>query len=252
MSAGFIYFFNTAHDVEAMRMQAALLRQGQGLRLYESVEVLCAALASPEASGEPRLVLLADANHSANCEAARSLRQVAPLMSVAALLSDIDSDALLGAMCSGVDACWPRDAPVQSVVSAVLRLMGRHGAASGCHAAPERPAQPSWRLVSGAWVVQAPQGTCVTLTTAERALMLALCSAPGQRLGYAQLMQAVDGSSQGDGQEAPGQGRSGYARSDARRLSVLVSRLRHKFAGAGIEIPIRSLRRMGYEISMAS
>lgn len=249
MSAGFIHLFSTAHGTEATRLQAALLKKGLGLRLYESVDALCMVLTGPQRPGEPQLVMLAD-TQSANCQAARSLRKVAPQVGVMALLPKVETSALHEAMHSGIDICWPQGAPVQLVSAAVLRLMNRSEAVPRPRVDTLATSAASWALASGGWVVETPQGASITLTTAERALMLALCGAPGRRLGHAQLMRAVEDSFHDEGRAVSGQGQGGYARSAARRLSVLVSRLRNKFAAAGIELPLRSLRRQGYEISV--
>ena len=249
MAAGFVHLFSTAHDVEIARLQTALLKHGLGLRLYEHMGPLCEALAVPQASGEPQLVMLADASSHA-WRAARALRQVSPDVHVVALLSTVDAQVVQTAMRHGVDICWPRDVPAQLLAGAVVRLLRCRVAAPVRQVRVETSVPPRWRLASGAWVVQTPRGASVTLTTAERALVLALCAAPGRRLDHAQLMQAIDGGCPAGGRGLPGQSPTHYARSDARRLSVLVSRLRQKFAATGAEIPIRSLRRMGYEISV--
>ncbi|NLC35139.1 MAG: hypothetical protein GX772_01595, partial [Alcaligenaceae bacterium] len=213
------------------------LRQGLGLRLYAGVDALCAAVGAAGASQEPHVVVLAG-EPVVCCQAARALRAVAPQARVLALQPSTTEASLLQGMGSGIDACWPQSAPAELIESAVLRLVGQ-----AC--APAQPRDGPWHLVSRAWVVRAPGGAEVVLTAAERAIMLALYHAPGRRASHASLIEAIE-SPDTNGSAVV----SGYAWADARRLSVLVSRLRRKFIAAGTGIPIRSVRRVGYEISV--
>lgn len=245
MSAGFIHFFQASAGAGAARMQAELLRQGLGLRLYTSADALCDAVSADEFSRERRVVILASAL-APSCQAALALRRIDSGVNVVALLPSIDDESVLRAMRSGIDACWPEDVPAGLLVSGVLRLMGQDTAVP--RTARAFADDRAWRFASRGWVVQAPDGANVTLTTAERALMAALCKSPGRRLSHVELMRAIESELDMEARGQPSSGRGEYAWPDARRLSVLVSRLRHKFTAAGVEMPIRSLRRVGYEI----
>lgn len=238
MSAGLIYFFQTTENVEMQRLQSGLLKQGLGLRLYAELDALCAAVGAVGVTPVPPVVLLA-ADADMCCYAAQALREVAPETRVMALQPSVTEVSLLQGLGSGMDACWPQYAPVELIASAVCRLAGL--------ADLPKPKQKGsiWRLVSRGWVVRAPCGAEVELTAAERAIVLALYHAPGRRASHDSLIRAIDGvESNGEA------GGNGYAWESARRLSVLVSRLRRKFITAGTGNPIRSVRRVGYEIGV--
>jgi len=235
VSAGFVYFFQAPGGVDPVPLQAALLWHGLGLRFYQDADVLCEALYdSDEAGGANRLVLLSG-SHASVCGAAAAVRRVDGVIAVVALLSAFRDRLLLQAMRSGIDACWPAG-PAPSVVPGVLRFLGRAGQGGDVHTV----GRPGWKLVSRAWLVQAPDGAVIPLTTAERMLMIALYQAPGRFLSHAAILQAIDHGASVQPEQRPA--------AMARRLSVLVSRLRRKFGTAGHDMPIRSVRGQGYEL----
>lgn len=236
MAAGFIHLFQEVEVAAMQPLQAELLRKGLGLRLYAGIEALCAAVENAAASPEPQVVVLVGES-GVCCQAARALRAAAPAASIMTLLPSTTEGSLVQCLGSSIDTCWPQCAPVELIVSALLRLVGRAGST-------EQPPQGVWRLTSRAWVVQAPGGIEVELTAAERAIMLTLYHAPGRRASHARLVEAIEGI------ESDGGCSAGYAGAAARRLSVLVSRLRRKFIAAGTGTPIRSVRRVGYEIGV--
>lgn len=130
-----------------------------------------------------------------------------------------------------------------------------------------------WKLLSRAWTVRAPNGAHIELTTTERTLMLALYEAPGRRLSHAEMIRALEQAAvqmpgavhakapQGSQRARPGglhrvaqatvgdaPGRGGRGDPATRRLGVLMSRLRRKFVEAGLDMPFRSVRGLGYEL----
>lgn len=247
MSLGFIHFYQAAGDAGSDPIPAALLRQGLGLRLYVGVAELLDALSGHQILPGPQLAMLAG-SITQSCQAASELRRKAPTLALVALLPEIHDQTVLQAMHAGIDACWHRQTPVAQITAGVMRFMDRHPSGAGSDTAPGFPPE-SWRLRSRAWKLQAPGGAAITLTTAERALILALCRAPGGRASHAELILAVDSTTlPGQPETGTGAFSAAYTDQSARRLSVVVSRLRRKCQAAGMEMPIHALRRMGYEI----
>lgn len=222
-----------------------MLQHGAGVRVHYTPSDLCAALEADRAARSSVLVLLAG-DHAINCHVARTLRAFDARALVVSLLSFVNETLLLQAMQAGVDACWSRQAPRSHLVTALLRLMGHESFGLAPKPRGAQTEGRGWALVSRGWVVRAPGGEMLTLTTAERAFVLALCRAPGQRLSHRQMLQALVSGSHS--QAAPGRAGQAPDTAAARRLSVLLSRLRRKFGAAGIDFPIRSLRGEGYEL----
>lgn len=225
MSFGYLHLFDTANHPGSGELQTALLRQGLGLRLHSDVQNLVGMLQHARRAEEPSLVLLCG-SFEANCEAARALRAVVPAIPVMAVFLPFTQERVLEAMAQGVVACWPASLRADMLASALYRLMS----------AKPGQARTGWCLKGRGWQLESPQGITLALTSAERALMLALCAAPAKRLAHAALVGVVSNL-------APEE-------SALRRPSVLVSRLRRKFTEAGLEFPIRSLRGVGYELSV--
>lgn len=69
------------------------------------------------------------------------------------------------------------------------------------------------------------------LTEAERCVTGQLLASPGECVSRLTLMQALSGDS---------------AQYDPHRLDALMSRLRRKAADAGLSLPLRAVRGMGY------
>lgn len=245
MPAAFIYVLRTQQSADISRLEAGLLDTGLGVLPFSNVAALCSALERYGAAGGVQLVLLADSARR-NVQAAKDVRRFAPTVAVIALQSTVDSESLLCALQSGIDVCWPADAPAQLMLAAVLRLTGHLCRLSR----PASSAQSPWRLMSQGWVLETPDGRSVTLTSAERALIRALYEAPYQQLSHEALLRAMQDALQEE-RLSFHTNTAAYTRPAARRLSVLVSRLRHKFAAAGIHMPIRSVRRCGYQLSIA-
>lgn len=236
MTAGFVHLFGSAGFAGASALQTALLRQGLGLRLHTEMSQLLAALSVQGTKPEPSLVLLG-ASFEQCCQAARQLRSVAPALPVMALVSPFTEAAVKQALVHGIVACWPASVPVDTLAMNLQRLL--------CHR--QESATAAWRLNHLGWEIQSPHGVVVALTSAERALMLALCSAPRRRLSHDALdsvMGPAGSVSSEGGEPVHGQARG----TGTRRMSVMMSRLRKKFLAAGLDLPIRSLRGVGYEL----
>lgn len=255
MSTGLVHFLEGGVASSSLRLQAAVLGEGLGLRLHADLGSLCSALDAASGLDTAPIVLVAG-GHGLMCEAAHASRRFAARVKVVALLDDISEETLLQGLHSGVDACWPKAAPPALIVASLRRLAREPGCLS---AAPEGTpgAHARWRLDSDGWAVQAG-AVRIPLTAAERALVLALYRAPDNVLSHEELVRVLD-AGRGkrnphagvEAAESPGVAVSSSAGTAARRLSVLMSRLRAKFEAAGTEMPVRSMRGTGYALSFA-
>lgn len=252
MSAMFIHLYQPAREKPSAALQENLLRQGMAFRLHADIGELCHILATPEARVVSRLVILSGAGDSWVRSAARAVRVVDTTAIIVALLGSLSESAVSAAMESGVDICWPGGISPDRAAAAVSRLAGGRveGAVqAGAQANFQTLDTSAWRFRSRAWEIQVPGGEVITLTSAERAILLALCRAGGQPLTHVELLSAVDplaGARSWHLSEVRGEHRHDAAA--ARRLSVLMSRMRRKFEAASAETPLRSLRGVGYEL----
>lgn len=131
-----------------------------------------------------------------------------------------------GRLPANVDACLAKPAQTDEVV-AVLRHVASQTGASGVNV------QGGWRLDEWSWCIVAPAGARIALTLAERRLMARLAATPGVPVRREELILALGGSEE-----------SGF---DPHRLEMLVYRLRRKCRRlAGVELPLRAVRGMGY------
>ena len=245
MALGCVHLFHTQDAAGITRLKAAMLRYGINLEVHHHIHQLGEAIAAQAHEGAPSVVLLA-ASFEQNSEAARMARKANSLAIVIALFPRLQDDELHRALCHEIDACWTWSLPAQTVAAKVQRFIINLGASRSGGPPIERVGPGDWRLVSAGWEVQSPDGRRISLTSAERALMLALHAAPNRKLSHAELADEI----------VKQQGRSIIRRSDmkaaaldVRRLSVMVSRLRKKFLAVGLETPVRTLRGVGYELT---
>ena len=248
MSPGIIHLLKTAEAADIVRIQAGLLRHGLALRMYSDVAELREAALRKMNRGEGHLILLIG-SMQLNLQAAVALRRAYPDTVVACLSYGCNEHCCREAVRHGIDSCWPADAPLANLAATLQRLMPSVAAGTNASMSCEFGEGASWRLLSRAWVVQSPGGKRVQLTSVERCLVLALCSAPAKRLGHAELMGGIRAISSIDPRTQAVEGGADDALA-ARRLSVVVSRLRRKFQLAGLPMPIRSLHGQGYELSV--
>lgn len=98
-----------------------------------------------------------------------------------------------------------------------------------------------WRLQHDGWELKSPAGSRVFLSAAERLLMQALAAQPGMPLSRPALCAAMEATHR----------RSSRPRLGAtRRVDMLVSRLRAKARQTGDELPLVSVPRVGYVLSI--
>ncbi len=250
MSTGFVHFLQGPDPRPSLRLQTAVLGYGLGLRLHTELNSLCAALEELNVPGTPRLVLVAGGQEfvSATAEAARRLD---PAIRVLALLDQVSEDILLQALRSGVDACWPMGAKATLIAAQLARFVHFPEACASYLAGPGAGvAQNGWQVEAGGWALRSG-AIRISLTSAERAFVYALYLAPGHTLSHADMVSAIKlAAGKGSAEQAP----LSEAGADAapKRLSVLMSRLRSKFNAAGVEMPIRSMRGLGYALNLGA
>lgn len=168
-----------------------------------------------------------------NAALAHLLRAGQPSMGLVACVPDLHEETRLLALQSGIDTWFTPDASERLVVATVFSLLRRMG---GVEPLALPGAVPSgWQLVENAWKLQLPAGEQVSLTTVERAFMLALTTSEGRNATHEQLASALGHYDKTSG---PDIGRE--------RMSVMVSRLRRKVQALGAELPVRSLHGKGY------
>jgi two-component system response regulator PhoP len=150
------------------------------------------------------------------------------------------------------------------VLGSRVRAVTRPGAAAPPqHAAP----QPAWRLAQGDWMLCAPSGAQLKLTTNERSFMACLMAARDGVVSRDDLLRCIDGANAGPGARTglgtgmgtgmgmamgPGVDPDAGADPDARgaepkRLDVIASRLRRKATQAGMQLPLHAVRGSGYQ-----
>ena len=179
-------------------------------------------------------------------QVASKLRGLSPSIRLLALFESVSAQTLTEALYCGVDACWPAAVPRWVIAKAVQRWArscpssGRAYGATSKSTSTSTSTSEGWKLVARGWVVQGPGGRTVDLTAAERALLRALNNAQHHQLSHSVLWQHIQ----------PGDS-SVCNELAARRLSVLVSRLRQKFTAASLALPVRSVHGKGYELSAA-
>lgn len=97
--------------------------------------------------------------------------------------------------------------------------------------APAPAPAGKWRLTQGDWVLCDPNGTQLTLTTAERAFLACLFKSLGKPVSREQLIVAMGGSAESF---------------DPQRVDAIASRVRRKAAREGLKLPMHSVRGTGY------
>ncbi|NGR08333.1 helix-turn-helix domain-containing protein [bacterium SGD-2] len=230
----------------------ALLSHGCVVRVYRDSAEFERALIAAAARHQRHIALLAGRTEFV-VRAATRVANLGTGVVLAALVAPLTGAGLQRVLQVGIGVCWPPTAPPAQVAQILSGLTGGGdtsgvapevpNAQNGQRAAVSPGNESCWQLASQGWVVQALGGARVTLTNIERSLVLALLAAPGQRLAHAALMAAVAA-------DRPSAAAGSPARA-ARRLSVLMSRLRRKFVAAGCEPPVQSVRGQGYALCVS-
>ena len=178
-------------------------------------------------------------SHHENCAAAAYVRAMYPMLPIVAVMDSGSEEALIELLRCGVDHHWPVGATGYLLAAIVTRLLASAMARRNATAALAPQDGPEcWALDEQGWVLRAPQGACLALTTGERAFMSTLMVAPGLRAAHEQLATAVASS---------------YCATSGRHgtLGVLLSRLRRKAALQGLSLPVKSVHNWGYMFAAA-
>jgi len=121
---------------------------------------------------------------------------------------------------------------LSSVIRSLARRMRLARAPNPTAAETRAPADSSWSLQDGGWILVAPDGASLHLSAQERTFLIALMDAAGSAVSRQVLAELFLPDSPG-----------GF---ELRRIDVLVSRLRAKAQSAGLKLPVLSVRGQGY------
>jgi len=188
--------------------------------------------------------------------AAAQLRVMRPTIGIVALAHFSDSDARVRTLLSGADACldiYVSSLELAAVLQSLLRRLpdASHAAAPDSSASHTQPAPASatdspqsldpststlggWRLTSKGWALLAPSGQTLSLTTAERSLLLRFAHAPDKRISRDALSPDTVA---GENAESDRRGRF---------IDVMISRMRRKAAAQRVRLPIKAVHGWGY------
>jgi DNA-binding response OmpR family regulator len=153
---------------------------------------------------------------------------------IIALLDNAAIETRLECLEYGADACVARSLDARELIAQLralqrrLKEVKRPARANGRH---------GWALDDDGWVLRAPGGTTLPLTTAERAFFVRLCQKPGRPVSRAELMSSLGVD--------PNRG-------DPHRIDVLVNRLRRKASSFNVRLPLHSVRGKGYALTVDS
>ncbi|MGB3289932.1 MAG: hypothetical protein WBA83_11710 [Burkholderiaceae bacterium] len=204
------------------------------LRCVDMPELYLAAQGR-HSSDNPAVVVLAGTQDE-NCTVAAGFRALHPSAGMVSLVEPGSEIAVIQALRAGVDNCCPQTGSAQLLAAMLLRLFHAVGIPQPPVAQPDDPAAANaWSLQEYGWVLLAPHGLRIELTTGERAFLSTLLATPDLRATHAQLLDAVDACNAADTPI----GKQG-------RLGVLVSRLRRKLSANSIALPLKSVHGWGY------
>ena len=178
------------------------------------------------------MVAIMCAGMAENATLAHLLRTEQPQMGIAALVPDLQEETQLLALQSGIDCWFTETASARLVMATVFGLIRRMG--SIAPAEVSGVGEQRWRLLEHGWQLKTPDGMAISLSTGERALMMALARAEAHQATYQHLLAQV-------GNQA---GKNENKRRE--RLTMMVSRMKKKCEALGVDLPIRALHRRGY------
>jgi two-component system OmpR family response regulator len=187
--------------------------------------------------------------------AAAQLRVMHPSIGIVALAHFASSDARIRTLLSGADACLATETSGLELAAVCQTLLRRVVDSSPVHAplpasvpisAEESDARlrssdtpnttsGAWQLTSKGWALTAPTGQTLSLTTAERSLVLKFAQAPEKRLSREALSLAMAPSGDQDDSERRG-----------RFVDVMISRMRRKATAQRLRLPIKAVHGWGY------
>lgn len=190
--------------------------------------------------------------------AAAQLRVMRPTLGIVAMTRFPDSDSRVRTLLSGADACLDTEVSsleLAAVFQSLLRRTADNAPPPNTLSEPSMATWPQtrstpesrlqaiessaaasggWRLTSKGWGLMAPTGQTLSLTTAERSLLLRFAHAPDKRLARDTLSADMAG---GDGTDSERRGRF---------VDVMISRMRRKAAAQRVRLPIKAVHGWGY------
>ncbi|MGE8686970.1 MAG: transcriptional regulator [Achromobacter sp.] len=207
--------FVLACDGAAHDLVAALRTFQWAARAFDSLEVLLDGLRAEVVD-----VLVVQGAGAGVAEWIAALRGAAPAAGLVWLdRGGAAPDARIAALDAGADLCVDAGTEVPEW-DALLRNLCRRRFGGGS----------PWRLDPQAGALAGPAGALLPLTAAECAFFVRLLNAPGHRLRR-EALACQDGRD---------------SRKGARRVDVLVSRLRGKAQRLNVEFPVLAVRGWGY------
>lgn len=203
--------------------------------LYEQIQSGAAPAGFVGSVPPVRAVVLSGASTD-NLAAAAGLRVLYPALAIVTVVAAGDNTEAILALQGGADSVFFADTPGPLRMALLMALLrcGQAIPADVDRNTGEIHAK-SWVLQEKGWVLNSPGGIGVDLTTSERAFMLVLLDSADRQAFRADLLRAIDGGSA----SVSGLGAS-------RRLGVIVSRMRRKFQGHQLDLPLQAVHGVGY------
>lgn len=222
---------------DARRHIQALSSQGYPVRVCRDMPGLVTGIAALQANTQARIVTVIDGRDPGRAAAVSTLRALRPDMGIVALVERNDDASMALLLQLGVDTCSFVCASTELWVATLSRLLSRLGPtvplAAGVQAPKQR--QKNWSLIDQGWAMRTPRGHRIALTTGERAFLTTLLHSPLQKVPHDELIAAVNAAYNGSSSVA-----------HSRRLGVMISRMRRKFADSGNPLPLKSIHNWGY------
>lgn len=155
-------------------------------------------------------------------------------------LPDLDETKIAQALYCGADQYCLSNTSPDLWVATVSSLLRRVSASlsSVPLATPQivtLQTEDHWKLLDEGWLLEAPTGQQIILTSTERQLMRTLLQQPDRRASHQQLLGAISNGDESEDQAIA-----------HNRLGVVISRLKRKGQAANMIIPIRSVYKWGY------
>ena len=142
-------------------------------------------------------------------------------------ISNQEGEGFVSALEAGADMVLRRDAPEDHLQAAILAIQRRSG--PGAQAAAQAP----WRLLEEQSILQAPDGTRISLGDSDLAVMRCFAHTEGGRVARRALIESLWGDGADDMDNA---------------LHVTLYRLRKRIEQAGQPlVPVHSVSKVGYE-----
>lgn len=207
-------FIVRSEDVAGWRLATALRQFDWDTRVFASVDALL-----EHVSGDAPDLLVVQGPCAGMADLVHRVRQAAPGARVVWQDGGATTAQRAAALDAGVDACVPPDMELLEW-DALLRSLCRRA----------RCGPGAWRVVAFGRMLVGPRGERLPITLRERAVLIRLFNAPGHCLHRESFF--------------PAQARDPL--DSARRVDVVVSRLRNKARRFNIDLPLLAVRGWGY------